>query len=181
MIDKNATRYFLEKTKKVYVERCNVKGIETFQEYLNEGYCDNCYYYSAYALMGLNCNDFLVRGEIDLSGNGYRNYAHGWVEFIFEGTEFVFDSRIEGIVPKKLYYENFKPEITFKKSQHDILKQYLTTEHAIQITRNMWQFKNHIDNNYDNGYVLNALRLSRIEIGTNENITRFIAYDEPSC
>ena len=113
MIDKNASRYFLEKTKKVYVERCNVKGIETFQEYLNEGYCDNCYYYSAYALMGLNCNDFLVRGEIDLSGNGYRNYAHGWVEFIFEGTEFVFDSRIEGIVPKKLYYENFKPEITF--------------------------------------------------------------------
>ena len=181
MIDKNATRYFLEKTKKVYVERCNVNGIETFQKYLSYRYRDNCYYYSAYALMGLNGNDFLMRGMIDLSGSGYRNYAHGWVEFTFEGKEFVFDPILKGIVLKEFYYEDFNPEISFKKSQYDILTQYLTTEHAIQITKNMWQFKNHIDNSYDNGYVLNALRLSRIEVSTiDKKVTRFIAYDEPS-
>lgn len=179
MIDKNATRYFLQKTKKVYIETNNVNGIETFKKYLRHRYSDNCYYYSAYALMGLNHSDFLIRGMIALSSNSSSNYAHGWVEFTFEGNEFVFDSRIEGIVPKKTYYETFRPKITFKKSQLDIIKQYLTSEYTIQITTNIWQFKDYIDDNdYDNGYVLNALRLSRIEyIGG--KITRFLAYDEP--
>ena len=46
-----ANRYFLQRTKKVYIERCT--KIESFEEYLSHRYRDNCYYYSAYALMGL--------------------------------------------------------------------------------------------------------------------------------
>ncbi len=44
-----ANRYFMQKTKKVYIERC--AKIEPFEEYLRHRYHDNCYCYSAYALM----------------------------------------------------------------------------------------------------------------------------------
>ena len=80
----DANRYFERKTKKVYIERFT--KIEAFQEYLSYRYRDNCYYYSAYALMGLKPDDFLVRGYLDLDSR--KNYHHGWVEFKFEEKEY---------------------------------------------------------------------------------------------
>mgnify|MGYP003292266549 CR=1 FL=1 len=146
--------------------------------------------------MGLNLDDVLVRGKIDL--DIWKGYEHGWVEFSFKGTTYVFDSMIKGITPQKEYYKKYKPEKWFEATQKEILDKYLTEEYAIEIKKGLWQFKNIIDNEMCNGYVLNALRLSRIEISTldenehypvfskifqidtNEKVNRFIAYDEPS-
>ena len=41
---------------------------------------------------GLNPDDILLRGYIDVNGNGQCNYHHGWVEFTFDGKEYVFDN-----------------------------------------------------------------------------------------
>jgi|GEM_PF-2073005 hypothetical protein len=190
----DANRYFEKQTKKVYVERCNSNGIETFEQYLNYRYRDNCYYYSAFALMGLNCDDYLVRGFINYPD--YQYYAHGWVEFKFNGKEYIFDSMIKGIILKSEWDKEFSPEITYRKTQQEILDEYLTTDNAVEITENFWQFKNVIDDDASHGYVLNALRLSRVEIFTwceedkslmkllninpKEKVKRFIAYSEPS-
>lgn len=188
---KRANRYFMESTKKVYVER-SVK-IEPFEEYLNHRYCDNCYYYSAYALMGLNPGDFLVRGYIDL--NGRKNYHHGWVEFKYEENEYVFDSKIREVVLKKEWYERFNPRVEYQKTQEEILKEYLNERCAFKIQEGFWQFKgivmnvdkadisysDLIANDEKNGYVPSALMLARVVINKySSEIMRFIAYAETS-
>lgn len=186
-----ANRYFLQRTKKVYIERCT--KIESFEEYLNHRYRDNCYYYSAYALMGLKPDDFLVRGYIDL--DDWKDYHHGWVEFKFEEDEYVFDSRLKEVVLKKEYYEYFNPRIEYKKTQKEILDEYLNERCASKIKDGFWQFKyivmntdkddipysEIIANDKNNGHVPSALMLARVVISKySSEITRFIAYSEPS-
>ncbi len=191
-----AWQYFLQRTKIVYVERR--AKIESFEEYLSHRYRDNCYYYSGYALMGLKPQDFLVRGEITLKDEWiWRNggYRHGWVEFVFEDKEYVFDSMLQGVVPKQEYYEYYKPQISYKKSQKEILDEFLNERCAIKIEDNFWQFKYHAMNedtenlsyeeivNIDrnNGCVPGVLMLARMQINKFTcEITRFIAYSEPS-
>lgn len=186
-----ANRYFIQKTKKVYVEKCT--KIETFEEYLNHRYRDNCYYYSAYALMGLNPDDFLVRGYINLDNR--RNYHHGWVEFKFEENEYVFDSMSKNIVLKQKWYEDFNPRIEYKKTQKEILDEYLNEQCAFKIQEGFWQFKGIVMNtdkddiSYNailvndekNGHVPSALMLARIVINKySSEIMRFIAYSGSS-
>lgn len=193
---KRVWEYFLTRTKVVYVERCT--KIESFEEYLEHRYRNNCYFYSAYALMGLKPQDFLVRGDISLKSNYvWRNggYPHGWVEFEFEGEYYVFDSMLEKPVPKQEYYDDYKPQISYKKSQKEILEEFLNERCAFRISDNFWQFKYYainettrklsqqdiIDIDRHNGHVPAALMLARMQINkfTGE-ITRFIAYVEPS-
>lgn len=186
-----ANRYFLQRTKKVYIERCT--KIESFEEYLSHRYRDNCYYYSAYALMGLKPDDFLVRGYIDL--DDWKDYHHGWVEFKFEEEEYVFDSRLKEVVLKQEYYEYFNPRIEYKKTQKEILAEYLNERCASKIQDGFWQFKyivmntdkddipyrEIIANDKNNGHVPSALMLARVVISKySSEITRFIAYSEPS-
>ena len=187
-----ANRYFVQRTKKVYIERCT--KIESFEEYLAHRYQDNCYYYSAYALMGLKQDDFLVRGYIDL--NDCEDYRHGWVEFKFEEEEYVFDSRIKGVVLKQEYYENFNPRIKYKKTQKEILDEYLNERYAFKIQNGFWQFKNFvmmyadkgeisynkiIEDDQNNGHVPSSLMLARVEVNKYSlEIRRFIAYSEQS-
>lgn len=185
-----AWKYFLQRTKCVYVERYT--NIETFEEYLSHSYRNNCYYYSTYALMGMKPNDILVRGFIDL--DDCTDYHHGWVEFEFEGKQFVFDSMLKYVVPKQEYYEHFNPRIDYKKSQKEILDEFLNERCAIKVQDGFWQFKYLAMNKYtqnishneildidrNNGYVPSALMLARIEIGKfSGEIRRFIAYVEP--
>lgn len=186
-----ANQYFIKRTKKVYIER--VSRVESFEEYLSHGYRDNCYYYSAYALMGLKPNDFLVRSYIDL--RGWTNYHHGWVEFEFEGKEYVFDSRLKGVVLRQEYYEYFNPRVEYQKTQKEILDEFLNERCAFKIQEGFWQFKyivmntdktdipyNEIlANDKNNGHVPSALMLARVVISKySSEITRFIAYSEPS-
>lgn len=180
-----ANRYFTQNTKKVYIERRT--KIESFEEYLNHRYRDNCYYYSAYALMGLNFDDFLVRGYID------RNYHHGWIEFKFEENEYIFDSMIKTVIPKQEWYESFNPRIDYKKTQKEILDTYLNERCAFKIKDGFWQFKSIvmntdktdisynelIANDESNGYVPSALILARV-VMYYSRITRFIAYSDSS-
>ena len=178
-------------TKKVYIEKCT--KIESFEEYLNHRYRDACYYYSAYSLMGLKSDDFLVRGYIDLDNS--KDYHHGWVEFKFDENEYVFDSKINSVIPKQEWYESLNPRIDYRKTQKKILDDYLNERYAFKIRDGFWQFKDIVMNTdkneisyneiivYDksNGYVPSALMLARVVINKySSEITRFIAYSEPS-
>ena len=188
---KKANRYFEQMTRKVYIEKSS--EIESFQEYLNHRYRDNCYYYSAYALMGLKPDDFLVRGYIEVEG--WTNYHHGWVEFKFEGNEYVFDSMIKGVEYKEEWYKFFLPKVEYKKTQKEILDEFLNERNAVEFQDGFWQFKyivmntdkddisysEIIANDKNNGYVPSALMLARLVISKySSEVTRFIAYSEPS-
>lgn len=185
-----ANRYFSQMTKKVYVEEC-VK-IESFEEYLNHRY-QNCYHYSAYACMGLKPGDFVVRGYIDVNGRKY--YHHGWVEFKFEENEYVFDSMIKSVMPKEKWYKTYNPRVDYRKTQREILDEYLNERCAFKIKEGFWQFKyivmntdkNNIPyheiiaNDKNNGHIPSALMLARVVIDKySSEIIRFIAYSEPS-
>lgn len=188
MIDSNVNRYFDMSTRKVFVER--QYKIESFKEYLNHGFRDNCLYYSAFALMGLNSNDFLVRGFID------SNFFHGWVEFTYNKEEYVFDNLPKTkIISKREWYEKHNPRITYRKCQKEILDKYLNEKYAFKIRDDFWQFKYVVMESYtdktpynevekddqNNGYVPSALMLARIEISKfSSAIKRFIAYTETS-
>lgn len=181
-------RYFKDNIKKVYVDSEN--KIETLKEYLEHGYRDNCYYYSTYTIMGLKPDDFLVRGNISLYE--WKNYHHGWIEFMYNRVEYVYDSRINEVIPKCEWYNRFNPRIDYKKTQREILDEFLNENCAYKIEDWMWQFKgivcNEVKNeitypkymNYDrnNGYVPMALSLGRINIcSTNKEVTMFIAHN----
>lgn len=191
----NAYFYFFKEMEKVYIETGT--KIESFEEYLRHRYSDECYYYSAYAIMGLTPNDYLLRGFLDL--DGYKNYHHGWVEFKFEEEDYVFDSRLEeSIMLKNDYYKAYKPIIKYKRSQKEILDKYLNEKYAFKIQDGFWQFKyivnpsdklpitrddlnKILDYDRKNGYVPSALMLSRIITSPyRSEIERFIAYSEPS-
>ena len=183
--------YFFQRTKKVYIEQCT--KIVSFEEYLKQNYSEECYYYSAYALMGLKPSDFLVRGYINITSF----YHHGWVEFEFQGKDYVFDSRLENIVLKQKYYEKYSPRITYKKTQKEILDEYLNEKYAFEIIKGFWQFKYFIvdydtatipplevmlDYDEKNGYIPSSLMLARVVVNKyNSEIQRFIGYSEPSC
>lgn len=185
-----ANQYFLQSTEKVYVETYG--KMESFEEYLNHRYRDNCYYYSAYACMGLNPDDSLVRGYIDVD-DFYEDYHHGWVEFNFSGNEYVFDSLTKGVVLKQEWYKAYNPRIDYKKTQREILNKYLNERYASKIREGRWQFKRVvmdtdkknipyeeiIANDKNNGYVPSALMLARVVV-YDSMITQFIAYSEPS-
>ena len=96
-------------------------------------------------------------------------------------------------MPKQEWYESFKPKIDFRETQKKILDDYLNEKYAFKIQDGFWQFKyivinidkndisynEIIANDRSNGYVPSALMLARVVIDDSE-ITRFIAYSEPS-
>ena len=186
----NVERYFERRTSTVYIDRCT--KIESFQEYLNHRYRDNCYYYSAYALMGLKPDDFLVRGYIDVGS--WRKYHHGWVEFTYKNNEYVFDSMVKTIVSKQDWYEHFDPSVNYKKTQKEILDAFLNEKNAYKVHDGFWQFKylvmnteknlsyrEMMDYDRDNGHVPSALMLARlVRSRFSSEVLRFIAYSEPS-
>jgi hypothetical protein len=178
-----ANNYFIKMTQKVYIET-NSK-IESFEEYLAHRYNNICYYYSGYALMGLKPNDFLVRGYINYKNQ--KNFHHGWVEFQFNENEYIFDSLKKNVLVKQDWYELFNPRINYKKSQKEILDEYLNEKCAFKIQDGFWQFKRFfknyasyseaiVDDNI-NGHVPTILMLARLEMNdSNSEIKRFIAY-----
>lgn len=172
-----ANWYFSRRMKKIFVDRCNYKGIETFEEYLAYRYRDCCYYYSGYAIIGLNNNDYLMRGDICISGDfiwGNGGYSHGWVEFKYRGKEYVFDSCI-GVVPKDEWYEEFKPNVEFKYSKQEIIESF--KDKLQNLSRNCYRVQGSSIHDYYTSSVYEHGKLF-MHVG---KIKKFIAYDEPSC
>lgn len=158
-------RYFNERMKKIFVERVEYKVVETFERYLSHRYRNSCYWYSEYALLGLNEDDLLVRGDITLEGDCiwcYGGYNHGWVELSYEGKTYVFDSRCFGLMEKDEWYKKFKPENLIKKSQKEILELVLKPENYEQ-TEDYYQIKPDIGE-ADENYLEKPLRNAKLRI-----------------
>lgn len=158
-------RYFNMRMKNIFVERVEYKVVETFDRYLAHRYRTSCYWYSEYALLGLNENDLLVRGDITLDGdciwcNG--GYNHGWVELSYNGKIYVFDSRCIGLVPKEEWYRRFKPENLIKKTQKEILELVLKPENCEQMA-DYYHIKANIGED-DKYYFEKPLRNAKIRI-----------------
>ena len=190
-----ANEYFQKETQKVYIDRCNSLGIETFEQYLNHRYRDSCYNYSFYALMGLKNTDNLIRGIIDVYGRGKCNYHHGWVEFMYDGEEYIFDNHFSKVVSKEDWYLVRSPQIRYKKSKKEILDKYLNEDYGYKVTEGFWQMKEVIYKGYKNykqikeaekaneadGYVPGNLQRARVVLSSYDGeVKRFIAYDPPS-
>lgn len=177
-----AERYFLRKTRKVFIDRgYNPYRAESFEKYLAHRYRDNCYYYSAYAIMGLKNNDYLVRGDIKTEGDWFwenGSYAHGWVEFTYRGEEYVFDSMRRYIFPKKVWYDKTDPKNELKMTKREILNSFLTPDKSVQLRRGHYKVREMIDNG-DDTVTINPLSEAHIYMLGNK-VRKFIAYCEPS-
>lgn len=172
-----ANRYFERRMKTILVDRVSAKRIETFKKYLSYRYRDNCYYYSGYAIMGLNDDDDLVRGSICISGDfilGNGGYLHGWVEFKYRGKEYVFDSMCKWVLSKAEWYDEFKPNVKFKHSQKEIIESF---EGKFQsISKNCYLVQGSIISSY---YTNSAYEHGKLYMH-GKKVKKFIAYDEPS-
>lgn len=171
-----ANRYFNLRMKAIFVNRCNAKGIETFEKYLAYRYRDNCYY-SGYAILGLNNDDYLMRGDICISEDFiFENggYSHGWVEFKYKGREYVFDSMCRGVVPKAEWYEEFKPNVKFKYSKQEIVESF---KDKLQILKkSCYRVQGSSIHDY---YTIDVYDRGKVFMH-GEKIKKFIAYDPPS-
>lgn len=188
----DVNQYFLDRMKKVYIDRC--LKIETFEQYLSHRYGDNCYYYSSYALMGLDFSDKIMRGRIDIGKpdilelfsydkNPNSNYYHGWCEFTFNNHEYVFDSMIKGIITKKEYYQERKPVISYQSTLEDVLSYYLSSECADKvgeheyIVKKMGPYHGHDDQSF----LTWTMYKSKITMDEDDkHLVKFIAYTPPS-
>lgn len=172
-----ANRYFDRRMKKIFVDRVCSKGIETFEQYLSYRYRDNCYCYSGYAIIGLNDDDYLMRGDLCISGDfifGNGGYSHGWVEFKYNGKEYVFDSLCYGVVPKSEWYEEFKPKVKFRYSKKEIIKSFQCK--LLKSTSNCYQVQGSNISAYYTGNVYEGGKL----FTQDEKVEKFIAYAKPS-
>ena len=166
-----ANQYFDRRMKKVLVDRVSAKGVETFEKYLAYRYRDNCYYYSGYAIMGMNDDDYLMRGEL----YGYRAYSDGWVEFKYRNQEYVFDSMCRSVVPKDEWYEEFKPNVKFKHSKKEIVESIMN-DNVKSLGDNCFEIQNVGIKDYYMEYVYRHGILCM----HGDKVKKFIAYDEPS-
>ncbi len=129
-----ANQYFFSKMQNIFVDR--YYGLETFEQYLSHRYKTNCYFYSAYAVMGLKSNDLMVRGDIRLDNDSFwadGGYGHGWVEFAYDGEIYVFDSRCKQIMKKCIWYQRFEPQNMIKFTQEQLLSKLLTPEKSARL------------------------------------------------
>ncbi len=173
-----ANQYFDRHMKKVFVDRVCGKGIETFEKYLSYRYRDNCYYYSTYAILGMNDDDYLMRGTLRVKGNfiyGNGGYSHGWVEFKFMDREYVFDSMCRGVQPKEAWYEEFNPNVKFKYSKKEIVESIRNGE--TQVIKRGWL--EILSLGMSDYYTIAILGHGKICIKGNK-VKKFIAYNEPS-
>ena len=173
-----ANQYFDRRMKAVLVDRVCAKGIETFEKYLAYRYRDSCYYYSGYAIMGMNDDDYLMRGTLCIRGdfiweNG--GYSHGWVEFKYRNQEYVFDSMCRGVVPKEEWYEEFKPNVKFKHSKKEIVENIINGN-TKALDGDCLEIQNVGITDY---YTVSVYRHGKLFMNGNK-VKRFIAYDEPS-
>ncbi len=174
-----ANKYFLKRMEKILVDRGVYKVVETFAEYLNHRYRNNCYNYSAAAIMGMQGNDYLVRGSLTLSYdwmwcNG--GYGHGWVEFVFQGKTYVFDSRCEGVILKQEWYDEFQPQNIVRYTQKQVLDTIFIPEKMTYLQDGTYQIENVYSEN-DPNHLLNPFMNAKIYLeGT--KLKKFIAFKE---
>lgn len=174
-----ANNYFLKRMENIFVDRGVYKVVENFLDYLKHRYRNNCYNYSATAIMGMRENDYLVRGTLTLSHdwmwcNG--GYAHGWVEFLYDGQEFVFDSRCKEIVQKKEWYDEFNPKEIVRFSKQEVIDTIFVPEKITAISNGVYQ----VDDSYeeqDTNNLINPFRKAKIHFDET-TIKKFIAYKE---
>lgn len=174
-----ADQYFLKKMENIFVDRGVYKVVETFSEYISHRYRNNCYEYSSTAIMGMNPNDYLVRGTLTISYDWMwadGGYEHGWVEFLHNGIEFVFDSRCKGVVLKKYWYNEFKPQNIVKFTKQDILNTVFVSPNMILLGDNVYQ----IGDTYredDKNKIFNPFRKSKVYF-VGKDVKKFVAYKE---
>lgn len=177
--NEHADKYFLERMKNIFIDRGVYKIVETFEEYLNHRYKNNCYWYSATAIMGMLENDYLVRGSITLSYDWMwcdGGYEHGWVEFVFQGKEYVFDSRCKGVVLKKEWYEEFNPQNIVKFTKKQVLDSVFAPEKMTYLQDGTYQIAEvYEENSVCNFY--NPYAKSKIHF-ENGKIKSFTAFRE---
>lgn len=143
-----ATEYFNEEVTKIYVRR-NCK-ISQFNEFAHNPKGGRAYYLSSWALMGLQPDDYLIRGQVDLPDRpGWKaqpNYKHGWIQFLYQDDWFIYDPLESHVWEQNHWEEVHKPHnITFNLSQKEILTLALKDEafdNAHQINDYIYQFKN---------------------------------------
>lgn len=174
-----ANQYFLNRMEKIFVDRGVYKVVETFAQYLNHRYRNNCYEYSGTAIIGMKPDDYLVRGSLTLSDDWmWENggYGHGWVEFVYNGEEVIFDSRCKGIVPKKEWYEEFKPQDIVKFTKKQVLDTIFTPERVKTLQDGTCQCNSDYDE-HDSNHIFNPFRNAKIYI-TGMTVKKFIAFKE---
>lgn len=170
-----ADKFFMDKTRKIFIDR--TVAIETFEQYLNHRYRNNCYNYSASAIMGMSLDDYLVRGDITIYDSWqWENggYDHGWVEFNFEGETYVFDSRVNGVTLKKEWYLKFKPKNIVKFTKREILNSILNSE-RVKVRKDGAYEVNDTISFDDKNNIQNPFSKSIIYMSGND-VEKFIAY-----
>lgn len=142
----SATVYFNDAIKKVYVHQGTQITPFSAISYRPQG--EECYNLSAWALMGLDPDARLLRGTIDLpelpEWKAQKNYLTGWVEFYYNGEEYIYDPLKAFIYHASVWREIHNPRnITFNRSQSDILDIILNENYdfAYRLSDSLWQIK----------------------------------------
>lgn len=174
----SANEYFFSCMKKVYVDRVYI--VESFEQYLRHRYRTNCYFYSGYAVMGMKADDRMVRGDICLDHdwmwcNG--GYGHGWVEFLYDGEEFVFDSMCESVMAKELWYKKFRPQNIVSYTHQEILKNILLPSNCRLLPNGFYEIAENLAHE-DRLYKLKPYQSAEILL-TDGIVERFIAHRDP--
>ena len=170
-----AMAYFRKATKKCFIVNTLKQGHEEcFQDFLDKHYKNYSLYYSAYAIMGMNPEDILVRGKVK-----GKKAEIGWIEMDFQGDLLVFDFETLEIRSLDEFYEIYQPQVTVYISQKEILDKYLSSERAVfDSNKNCYLIKNILEpEDIENGtYMINRSKIQMEK--ENGKVTKFVAFEE---
>lgn len=166
--------YFTQSTKKCFISRGS--GIKTFDDFLARRYRDMCYFYSEWALMGMDGEDKVIRGIQRKEGDRADCYWHGWLEYMHNDKELVFDSLVRGIVSKKDYYDYFAPEINHAFTKKEVLSRVMNDKNCSFNGSIITVDKIGCGDTLNDGLIISPMRLSKFIMSANgEKVERFIA------
>ena len=184
-----AEKHFHDKIEKIAVFNAHRRRIGGLEKLLCDPIGGSCYLLTTWVLIGLDQNDVRVCGEVDVVNKSgdvvQKNYRHAWVEFKYGYEWYVYDSLLDFITPKDIYYELHQPrKITSTKKRDDLIEPFLNEKYTYRIDNDIWQFKSEKearDNDSQlDGFVFNALQKGRIHGYFSDIpflIDAFIAYD----
>lgn len=179
-----ANRYFYNCMKKVFIARPNyLTGDDnelSFSRYEKAKYCTNSFYFSVYALMGLNKEDSVVSGYITLN-DAESPVKHCWTEFSYDEKEYVYDYLLGKIVDKHSYYEHRRPNILYKATLDEILEKYVVGGNCLfceddQYSLGAFMMQYELSDMNEEALMANAMSYATIEVDPEKKLVKkFVA------